>query len=282
MLARAIELHGDPCLLVLDEVGLLPPGTVESIELLLKRSPGNLHVAMAFRSNPGLDLAAHFLDGSGIILRAPLFRFSRPEIARFFDDALSRRELATVEERTAGWPVALMVDRNMRAAGAEQPDVDPAELSENYVGVRLLRGLSRQDREGEDAEALAFDRVLTQAVLAGGTCRFLHGALDHLRPAAGATACVGERARFRSSAWHLLRCISCCHRAEFEVEPPARRTGAGLFRRRHALWGRLCQHIPRDGGHGAGARAGSRRVVQARPAGYAGFLPLRSPSGHEQ
>ena len=209
-------------------MGLLPPGTVESIELLLKRSPGNLHVAMAFRSNPGLDLAAHFLDGSGIILRAPLFRFSRPEIARFFDDALSRRELATVEERTAGWPVALMVDRNMRAAGAEQPDVDPAELSENYVGVRLLRGLSRQDREGGDAEALAFDRVLTQAVLAGGTCRFLHGELDHLRPAAGATACVGERARFRSSAWHLLRCISCCHRAEFEES------------RRHGVRARAC------------------------------------------
>ena len=407
MLARAIELHGDPCLLVLDEVGLLPPGTVESIELLLKRSPGNLHVAMAFRSNPGLDLAAHFLDGSGIILRAPLFRFSRPEIARFFDDALSRRELATVEERTAGWPVALMVDRNMRAAGAEQPDVDPAELSENYVGVRLLRGLSRQDRgflldlavfdwidsdlvdevlgssdarlrvsmlpsldglllpidrndavrrlhplvrdycagrlavedpvrkrllhtriarglsrrgqlvpawrhatsacdsrlvsdliehvgvtgvwlregmnglaaagrfltsgiaamyprlgllrcidlqlaskfdeaavlyetvaletggftrdrEGGDAEALAFDRVLTQAVLAGGTCRFLHGALDHLRPAEGTTACVGERARFRSSAWHLLRCISCCHRAEFDES------------RRHGVRARAC------------------------------------------
>ena len=147
MLARAIELHADPCLLVLDEVELLPSGTVESIDLLLKRSPRNLHVAMAFRSNPGLDLAEHFLDGSAIVLKARQFRFSRPEIARFFDRALSRRELATVEERTAGWPVALMVDRNMRAVGAEPPDVDAAGFSENYVGVRLLRGLSKQDRE---------------------------------------------------------------------------------------------------------------------------------------
>ncbi len=407
MLARAIELHGNPCLLVLDDVGLLPSGTVESIDLLLKRSPRNLHVAMAFRSNPGLDLAAHFLDGSGIILRAPLFRFSRPEIAGFFEGALSRRELAAVEERTAGWPAALMVERNMRAAGAGPAGADPAGLSENYVGVRLLGGLSKQDRgflldlavfdwidsdlvdevlgssdarlrvsmlpsldglvlpmdrndavrrlhplvrdycagrlavedpdrkrllhtriarglsrrghlvpawrhatsagdsrlvgeliervgaagvwlregisglaaagrfltsgiaatyprlgllrcvnlqfasrfeqaaelyetialetggftrdrDGGDAEALAFDRVFTQAVLAGGTCRFLHGALDHLRPAEEPTPCVGERARFRSSAWHLLRCISCCHRAEFEES------------RRHGVRARAC------------------------------------------
>ena len=395
MLARAIELHADPCLLVLDEVDLLPAGTVESIDLLLRRSPRNLHVAMAFRSNPGLDLAEHFLDGSAIVVKARQFRFSRPEIARFFDGALSRRELAAVEERTAGWPVALMVDRNMRASGAEPADVDPAGFSENYVGVRLLRGLSRQDREslfelalfdwidaelvdevlgsndarlrvsslksldglllavdgdnavwrlhplvreycadrftvedpvrkrllhariaralalrghlgpawrhatsagdarlvgelienvgvfglwvregligltaagrfvtaeiaamcprlalvrcvhlqlaskfdeaaalyetvaqetggftrdreGGDVEALAVDRVLTQAVLAGGACRFLHGALDPLLPAAGPGERVGERGRFLSSAWHLLRCISCCHRAEFE------------------------------------------------------------------
>lgn len=395
MLARAMELHADPCLLVLDEVELLPPGTVESIGLLLKRGPRNLHVAMAFRANPGLDLAAGLLDGSAVILTARQFRFSRPEIARFFDGALSRRELAVVEERTAGWPVALMLDRNMRAAGAEPPGVEAAGLSENYVGVRLLRGLSKQDRRfvfelalfdwieadvvdevlgssdarlrvstlssldglllpvdrgdavwrlhplvreycaarftvedpvrkrflhariaralarrghlgpawrhatsagdsrlvgelienvgvfglwlregmsglaaagrfltpeiaamyprlellrcvdfqlasryeeasalyeavaretrgfvrdrsGGDPEALALDRVLTQAVLAGGTCRFLHNALDSLRPAEVTTGHVGARARFLSIAWHLLRCISCCHRAEFD------------------------------------------------------------------
>lgn len=395
MLARAIELHVDPCLLVLDEVDLLPPGTVESVGLLLKGSPRNLHIAVAFRSNPGLDLAPGLLDGSAIILKAPQFRLSRPDIARFFDEALSRRQLVAVEERTAGWPVALMVDRNMRAAGAKPPGRDIAGLSENYVGVRLLRGLSNQDRQflfnlavfdwidadivdevlgssdarlrvstlpsldglrlpvdrndvewrlhplvreycatrfavedpvrkrllhtriaralarrghrglawrhataagddrlvgelienvgafglwlreglsglaaagrfltseitalyprlallrcielqlasryeeasalyetvaletdgftrdrrGGDPEALTVDRVLTQAVLAGGTCRSLHGALDSLLPADAETRCSGERRRFLSSARHLLRCISCCHRAEFE------------------------------------------------------------------
>ena len=146
MLARAIELHADPCLLVLDEVELLPPSTVQSIDLLLKRSPSNLHIAMAFRFNPGLDLAGHFLDGTATLVEAPQFRFSMPEIARFFDCALSRRQLATVEERTVGWAVALVVDRNTRATGADPPGVDAVGLSENYVGVRLLRRLSTQDR----------------------------------------------------------------------------------------------------------------------------------------
>ena len=195
---------------------------------------------------------------------------SRPDIARFFDEALSRRQLVAVEERTAGWPVALIVDRNRRAASAEPLGGDIAGLSENYVGVRLLRGLSNQDRRflfdlavfdwitalfprlgllrcidlqlasrydeasalyetialetegftrdrrGGDPEALTVDRVLTQAVLAGGACRFLHGALDSLLPAGASATCSGERRRFLSSAWHLLRCISCCHRAEFE------------------------------------------------------------------
>ena len=44
-----------------------------------------------------------------------------------------------------------------------------------------------RDREGSDPEALAVDRVLTRALLAGSACRFLHDALDPLLPAGGAT-----------------------------------------------------------------------------------------------
>ena len=53
MLARAIQQHGAPCLLVLDEVDRLPRRTVDLIDLLVKRAPANLHVAMAFRTDPG-------------------------------------------------------------------------------------------------------------------------------------------------------------------------------------------------------------------------------------
>ncbi|MCY4601547.1 MAG: LuxR C-terminal-related transcriptional regulator [Acidobacteria bacterium] len=146
MLARAIERHAAPCLLVLDELERLPRQTVGLIDLLLKRAPPNLHFAAAFRSNPGLDLAAHVLDGFAIIVGAPEFRFSKHEIAQFFKGDLSRRKLAAVEKRTAGWPVALMVYRNMQVRETGQPGSDTASLTSNFVGVRVLRDLSAEDR----------------------------------------------------------------------------------------------------------------------------------------
>ena len=146
LLARAIEQHAAPCLLVLDEVERLPRHTVGSIDLLLKRAPPNLHFAAAFRANPGLDLAAHVLDGSAIIVGASAFRFSRHEIAEFFGGDLSRRKLAAVEKRTAGWPVALIAYRDMQVREAGLPGADTTSFTSNFVGVRLLRDLSAADR----------------------------------------------------------------------------------------------------------------------------------------
>lgn len=146
MLARAIERHGEPCLLVLDEVERLPRHTVGLIDLLLNRAPPNLHFAAAFRTNPGLDLAAHVLDGAAIIVGASAFRFSKHEIAQFFHGDLSRRKLAAVEKRTAGWPVALTVYRNKQVREAGQSGGGTASLTSNFVGVRLLRDLSAADR----------------------------------------------------------------------------------------------------------------------------------------
>ena len=146
MLARAIEQHAEPCLLVLDEVDRLPRRTVQLIDLLVKRAPDNLHVAMAFRSDPGLELAPHVLDGGAIIVAPQDFRFSKADIARFFQGGLSRRELAAVAECTAGWPVALMVYRNLQASASAGRAPDAERLTENYIGVCLLRDLSAEDR----------------------------------------------------------------------------------------------------------------------------------------
>ena len=131
---------------MLDEVDQLPRRTVALVDLLVKRAPGNLHVAMALRTDPGLDLAPHVLDGGAVLVGAQEFRFSRADIARFFQGGLSRRELAAVEERTAGWAVALMVHRNVRASEAAGRGAEAAKLTESYLGVRLLRDLSAQDR----------------------------------------------------------------------------------------------------------------------------------------
>lgn len=146
MLVRAIDLHATPCLLVLDEVDRLPRESVEPIQRLLEHGPGNLHFALAFRADPGLDLAMRVLDGSGIVVGPDEFRFSTSEIDLFFQGKLSSRQLTEVEKRTAGWPVALLVHRAAQQDDGSQPGVDTEKLTSSFVGLRLLRGLSKEDR----------------------------------------------------------------------------------------------------------------------------------------
>ena len=146
MLARAVELHEAPCLLVLDEVDRLPRRTLQLIDLLLKRAPRNLHVAMAFRADPELDLALPILDEGAVVVGAEDLRFSQGDIGRYLQGDLSSRELAAVEERTAGWPVALRVYRNTRADAADENDPDAANLTERCVCRRVLRDLSSEER----------------------------------------------------------------------------------------------------------------------------------------
>ena len=145
-LARAIELHAAPCLLVLDEVDRLPRRTVQLVDLLVKRAPRNLHVAMAFRSDPGLELAPHVLNDGALVLGPGDLRFSKADIARFFQGGLSRRELAAVEKRTAGWPVAVTLYRNQRTHRGRGHDASADNLTDNYIGVCVLRDLSPEDR----------------------------------------------------------------------------------------------------------------------------------------
>ena len=159
MLARAVQDHAAPCLLILDEVDLLPQRSVEWLDRLLKRGPENLRVVLAFRSNPGIDIATHVLNGSGSVISTERFRFSRAQIGSLFRGELSRRELAAVEVRTAGWPVALMFCRNLRVGqrGGE-PGVDTEKLASNYTEVRLLGHLPREVR-ADLLDMAVFDRI---------------------------------------------------------------------------------------------------------------------------
>ena len=156
----AIELHAAPCLLVLDEIDRLPERTVQLIDLLTKRAPGNLHIAMAYRAEPGFDIAPHVMNGEPgfdiaphvmngdaiVVGAADECRFSRADIAQFFQGELSRRQLAGVEERTAGWPVALLACRATRGFAGTEPDPVMAAVIANYFKVRLLHDLSAEDR----------------------------------------------------------------------------------------------------------------------------------------
>ena len=148
LLVRALVRYGAPCVLALDEVErLASPGAVETVNALLRRAPRNLHVGMAFREPPpGLEIAMYALEGREATVTADELRFSRSDIARFFKQGLSRRELASVAADSAGWPIALRIQRNARrqesgrAQGAERTVA-------GWIETRLWRGIADADRE---------------------------------------------------------------------------------------------------------------------------------------
>ena len=154
LLTRALERHGEPCVLALDEVEQLrQPGALGVVNALLRRSPRNLHVVMALRARPpGLDVAMPLLEGSGAVLTAEDLRFSRGEIARFVAAPHSQRELDAVAESTAGWPMALRIYRNGREEAA--PGNVEGDMVAAWIETRLWRGLARAERD------LALDMAL--------------------------------------------------------------------------------------------------------------------------
>ena len=149
LLASAIGEHGGPCLLVLDDVERLRRSeALDTVNFLLQAGPANLHIALAMRDNPGLDLAG--VDaGDGITLGAEDLRFSLEHIDAFFNGDLSLRELASLEKGTEGWPVALRIFRNTRAGAGQAPTVQQIaadRVTAEWLGERLLHSLPGRDR----------------------------------------------------------------------------------------------------------------------------------------
>ena len=148
LLIRAISRHGAPCVLALDEVERLRnPQAAAAINGLLHRGPDNLNFGMAFREQPpGLEIARFALEGRETTVTARELRFSKPEIAKFFEEKLSRRELASVVAESAGWPIALRIHRNARERG--EPDAGGADRTvADWIEAGLWRGISALDRD---------------------------------------------------------------------------------------------------------------------------------------
>ena len=147
LLMHSIEVRGFPCVLALDDADRLQsPESRAIINRLLHRGPSNLHLALAFRVPPaGLDVATPILEGRGITISVEDLRFGRPEIARFFDTRLSRRELAELHEVSRGWPIALRIHRNMQSRSSAPGSLQ--NLASNWIEARLWRGLSTEDQD---------------------------------------------------------------------------------------------------------------------------------------
>lgn len=175
LLLRAVEAHPKPCVVAFDELERLADrGAVQALSSLVRGAPPNLHLAFACRELPlALDIAEVVLTGQEAILSTDELRFSKPEIAAFFDLRLSRERLASLHMDSAGWPIALRVYRN--AWQSDTPGQARAfhDLLGNWFETRLWRDLATDDRDFLLDIGL-FDHIdadLLDEVLEGGDAR---------------------------------------------------------------------------------------------------------------
>ncbi len=120
--------------LVLDDFQILENSmALKGIDFLLKHSPPNLHLVIASRSEPELDLA--FLRAKGRVLELGVddLRFSGEEVERYFQQAigleLEHETVQALEERTDGWITSLQM-----AAISLKDQADPTALLANLQG----------------------------------------------------------------------------------------------------------------------------------------------------
>ena len=149
LLIRALEARKHPCVLALDEAEhASDPAAVGLLNHLLRNAPQRLHIAIACRElPPGLDLAQPVLGEGAALLTAEDLRFSRADIARFFDLALSRDQLAAVAAETGGWPIALRIQRNDAGRHGAAAARAARHVVDNWIDGRFWDGFSERDRE---------------------------------------------------------------------------------------------------------------------------------------
>ena len=181
-----------PFVLVFDEVERLAnPEWAALLDSLLKRGPPNLHLALACRQLPdGVDVASAVLEDRAVIVSAEELRFSRSEVAEFFDQKLSRARLDTLMSESAGWPFALRISRNQMVSGGVADPYATQEIVDNWVESRLFDGLDVEDREFlldigllEWMDAALLDEVLERndSMLRLKTMSVLVGMLEPVR-----------------------------------------------------------------------------------------------------
>ena len=218
LLIGAIERHGAPCVLALDEVDWIrSPEAISALNALLRRAPGNLHVGMAYRERPpGLDVAMFELEGRSATLTVEDLRFSAPDVSSFFERRLSRRELGSVVANSGGWPIALRIYRNANLEGASKSGADGGgDLAAAWIETRLWRGISEEDRNFVLDVAL-FDSVDQDLIEEAAGVRNAGRRLASMGPLAGLFSTSGGD----GSEMRLQPIIKdYCERRRFEETP---------------------------------------------------------------
>ena len=224
-LLHALDARDAPCVLALDELECVADGdSVALLGHLLRHAPASLRLALAYRRLPrGLDAADRLLAGDAELVTAAELRFATPDIARFFDLALSRRELARVAADSAGWPIALQIHRNAVGERAAETARIARDAVGNWIDGRFWRGFGARDRElvldlalfdWLDADLVeevlekpgAFEHALRLPGLAGllRSARVGPARVHHLHPLLR-EHCARERRHHDAGRWAGLR-----------------------------------------------------------------------------
>lgn len=99
-----------PVALILDDLHLITEPTLfAALDYLLERSPPQMHLVVGTRHDPPLTLARLRARGQVAELGLADLRFTDDEAALFLNEklrlGLSPADLATLQDRTEGWPV---------------------------------------------------------------------------------------------------------------------------------------------------------------------------------
>ena len=95
----------------------------------------------------GLNVGGAFLEGNTTVVSVEELRFSKSEIAKFFELGLSRQELTAVAAHTAGWPFAVRISRNKRESTGTEGTSTVQNFVENWMESRLFEGLGTDGRD---------------------------------------------------------------------------------------------------------------------------------------
>ncbi len=152
ILSTQIQASGKKLVLILDDVeNLIDEQAQRLLNNFIRHAPENLHIALAYRQNPGLALSKLVLDGMAVMLSVDDLRFSFDEAASFFDGLLSKRETKAMYEKTEGWPVALRLMKN--AIGGTGAAIDKLQfftsehgLAADYLEDQFYSRLSKSEK----------------------------------------------------------------------------------------------------------------------------------------
>lgn len=144
--------------LVLDDFQVLEnPQLLRGVAFLLQYLPGNLHLVIASRSEPDLDLAFLRARGRVVEVSADDLRFTAEEMEQYFRQAvgltLSPETIQALEDRTAGWITSLHM-----AAIFLKNQADPASLLAKMKGsaYHLAGFLAEEILDRQPAEVRQF------------------------------------------------------------------------------------------------------------------------------